>query len=133
MRRSVSGLAFLLAVSWLASAVAQTPGTPGGGVVLKPASEASGHGISNAAVLDQSGARVLRVDVEPNGVRNVHTHDKVDFHLFIPISGTVRLEVDGKPLELRPWQAQYIKGGTKHGFANTGSTTATVMEVFVTK
>jgi quercetin dioxygenase-like cupin family protein len=133
VRRSVSGLAFLLAVSWLASAIAQTPGTAGGGVVLKPTSEASGRGISNAAVLDQSGARVLRVDVEPNGVRNVHTHDKVDFHLFIPISGTVRLEVDGKPLELRPWQAQYIKGGTKHGFANTGSTTATVMEVFVTK
>jgi quercetin dioxygenase-like cupin family protein len=132
MGRSVSGLAFLLALSWLASAVAQTPGTAGG-VVLKPTSEASGHGISNAAVLDQSGARVLRVDVEPNGVRNVHTHDKVDFHLFIPISGTVRLEVDGKPLELVPWQAQYIKGGTKHGFANTGSTTATVMEVFVTK
>ena len=130
MRRSVSGLAFLLAVSWLASAIAQTPGTAGG-VVLKPTSEASGRGISNAAVLDQSGARVLRVDVEPNGVRNVHTHDKVDFHLFIPISGTVRLEVDGKPLELRPWQAQYIKGGTKHGFVNTGSTTATVMEVFV--
>lgn len=99
MGRSVSGLAFLLALSWLASAVAQTPGTAGG-VVLKPTSEASGHGISNAAVLDQSGARVLRVDVEPNGVRNVHTHDKVDFHLFIPISGTVRLEVDGKPLEL---------------------------------
>ena len=132
MGRSVSGLAFLLALSWLASAVAQTPGTAGG-VVLKPTSEASGHGISNAAVLDQSGARVLRVDVEPNGVRNVHTHDKVDFHLFIPISGTVRLEVDGKPLELVPRQAQYIKGGTKHGFANTGSTTATVMEVFVTK
>ena len=132
MGRSVSGLAFLLALSWLASAVAQTPGTAGG-VVLKPTSEASGHGISNAAVLDQSGARVLRVDVEPHGVRNVHTHDKVDFHLFIPISGTVRLEVDGKPLELVPWQAQYIKGGTKHGFANTGSTTATVMEVFVTK
>jgi mannose-6-phosphate isomerase-like protein (cupin superfamily) len=132
MRRSVSGLAFLLAVSWLASAVAQTPGTAGGGLTLKPTSETSGHGISNA-VLNQSGARVLRVDVEPNGVRNVHTHDNVDFHLFVPVSGTVRLEVDGKPLELGPWQGQYIKGGTKHGFANTGSTTATVMEVFVTK
>ena len=133
MRKSVSGLAFLLALSWLASAVAQTPGTAGGGVTLKPTSEASGHGISNAALLNQSGARVLRVDVAPNGVRNVHTHDNVDFHLFVPVSGTVRLEVDGKPMELGPWQAQYIKGGTKHGFANTGSTTATVMEVFVTK
>jgi mannose-6-phosphate isomerase-like protein (cupin superfamily) len=133
MRRSVSGLAFLLAVSWLASAVAQTPGTTAGGLVLKPTSAASGEGISNVALLNESGARVLRVDVAPNGVRKVHTHDNVDFHLFVPVSGTVRLEVDGKLLELGPWQAQYIKGGTKHGFANTGSTTATVMEVFVTK
>ena len=133
MRRSVSGLAFLLAVSWLASAVAQTPGTTGGALVLKPTSEASGRGISNVALLNQSGARVLRVDVEPNGVRNVHSHDDVDFHLFVPVSGTVRLEVAGKPMDLMPWQAQYIKGGTKHGFANTGSTTATVMEVFVMK
>ena len=74
-----------------------------------------------------------RVDVEPNGVRNVHSHDKVDFHLFVLVSGTVRLEVDGKLMELGPWQAQFIKGGLKHGFVNTGSTTATVMEVFVTK
>jgi mannose-6-phosphate isomerase-like protein (cupin superfamily) len=133
VRRSVSGLAFLLAISWLASAVAQTPGSTDGSLVLKPTSEASGHGISNVALLDQSGARVLRVDVEPNGVRNVHTHNKVDFHLFVPVSGTVRLEVDGKLMELGPWQAQFITGGTKHGFVNTGSTTATVMEVFVTK
>jgi len=133
MRRSVAGLAFLLALSWLASAVAQTPGTAGGGLVLKPTSEASGRGISNVALLNESGARVLRVDVAANGVRNVHTHDNVDFHLFVPVSGTVRLEVDGKQMELGPWQARYIKGGAKHGFANTGSTTATVMEVFVTK
>ncbi len=130
MRRSVSALAFLLAVSWLASAVAQTPGAAGG-PVLKPTSEASGQGISNAPLLNESGARVLRVDVAPNGVRNVHSHDDVEFHLFVPVSGTVRLEVAGKQMELGPWQAQYIKGGTKHGFVNTGSTTATVMEVFV--
>ena len=133
MRRSVSGLAFLIAVSWLASAVAQTPGTTGGGLVLKPASAASGHGVSNAPILNESGARVLRVDIEPNGVRNVHTHDNVDFHLFVLVTGAVRLEVAGKLLELGPWHAQFIKGGTKHGFVNTGATTATVMEVFVTK
>jgi mannose-6-phosphate isomerase-like protein (cupin superfamily) len=133
MRRSVSGLAFLLAVSWLASAVAQTPGTTAGGLTLKPTSAASGEGISNVALLNESGARVLRVDVAPNGVRNVHSHDDVDFHLFVPVSGTVRLEVAGKQMELGPWQAQFIKGGTKHRYVNTGSTTATVMEVFVNK
>ena len=101
--------------------------------MLEPASAASGHGISNAAILNQSGARVLRVDVEPNGVRTVHSHDDVDFHLFVLVTGTVRLDVAGKPLELGPWQAHFIKGGTKHGFVNTGPTTATAMEVFVTK
>ena len=66
-----------------------------GGLVLKPTSAASGEGISNVALLNESGARVLRVDVAPNGVRNVHSHDDVDFHLFVPVSGTVRLEVAG--------------------------------------
>ena len=31
------------------------------------------------------------------------------------------------------WQAQFVKGGTKHGFTNTGSSTVTIMEIFVKK
>ena len=130
MRRLVSVLALLFACSWLASAVAQTPGTTGG-LVLTPLAPTSGHGISNVALINQSGVRVLRVDVEPNGVRNVHSHDDVEFHLFIPITGPVRLDLGSEKLELREWQAQLIKGRTPHGFTNTGTSRATVMEVFV--
>lgn len=134
MRGSASGLAMLLALFWFASAVAQTPGTVGGQVVLTPIAPAGGRGVSNATLLNQAEVRVLRVDVEPDGVRNVHSHTDVQFHLFIPVTGAVRLDVGpGKPLELGAWQAQFIKGGTQHGFANTGASTATVVEVFVPK
>lgn len=130
MRRLVSTFVFLAACSWLASAVAQTPGTPGG-LVLNPVAPTSGHGISNAALINQAGVRVLRVDIEPNGVRNVHSHDDVEFHLFIPITGPMRLDVGSEQHQLREWQAQLIKGRTPHGFTNTGTSRATVMEVFL--
>ena len=38
-----------------------------------------------------------------------------------------------KPVTLTAWQAQFIKGGTRHGFTNPGTTTATVVEVFIKK
>jgi hypothetical protein len=36
-------------------------------------------------------------------------------------------------VDLATWQAQFIKGGTRHGFKNIGTSTATVVEVFVMK
>lgn len=129
MRRFVSVFALLFACFGFASGVAQTPGT--GGLILKPVAPTSGHGVSNLALLNQSGVRVPRLDVEPNGVRNVHTHDDVGFHLFIPITGPARLSVGSEQLELGEWQPQFIKGGTPHGFTNTGTSRVTAMEVFV--
>ena len=38
---------------------------------------------------------------------------------------------DAKPVQAAPGQAFFMKKGTPHGFRNTGSTTAAVMEVFV--
>jgi quercetin dioxygenase-like cupin family protein len=133
MSKTMSALPFLVLVLWIGSAVAQTPsGT--GDVKLNPIAAASGHGVSNAALLDQPEVRVLRVDVEPGGVRNVHTHDDVRFHLFIPVSGTFEVEVEpDKPVQLSAWQPRSIKGGTRHGFKNVGSSTGTIVEVFVKK
>ena len=133
MRTTVSALVFLVLVIWMASAVAQTP-AGAGDIKLNPIAASSGHGVSNAALLDQPDVRILRVDVEPGGVRNVHTHDDVRFHLFIPVSGTFDVEVEpDKPVQCAAWQAQSIKGGTRHGFKNTGTTTGTIVEVFVKK
>ena len=132
MRTILSVSAFLVFVLWISSAVAQSPGAKP--LVLNPIAATSGTGVSNAALLDRPEVRVLRVDVQPGGVRNIHTHDDTQFHLFIPVSGGALFELEpDKPVDLATWQAQFIKGGTRHGFKNTGTSTATVIEVFVRK
>jgi quercetin dioxygenase-like cupin family protein len=124
----------IVALLWIGSSVvAQTPGTAGA-LVLNPIAAASGTGVSNAALINRDEIRVLRVDVAPGGVRNVHTHDDVQYHLFIPTASGMRFESEHeKPVQMTAWQAQFVKGGTKHGFTNTGSSTVTIMEIFVKK
>jgi quercetin dioxygenase-like cupin family protein len=133
MRTTVSAGLFLVSLFWMASVVAQTPGG-GGDIKLNPIAATSGQGVSNAALLDKPEVRILRVDVEPGGVRNTHTHDDVQFHLFIPVSGTMELQAEpGAPERLNAWQPRSIKGGTRHGFKNVGTSKATIVEVFVKK
>jgi quercetin dioxygenase-like cupin family protein len=132
--RIAASTCLFLSLLWISSVVAQSPGTKPGPLVLNPIAATSGTGVSNAALLDRPEVRVLRVDVKPGGVRNVHTHDDTQFHLFIPVSGGAQFELEpDKPVDLATWQAQFIKGGTRHGFKNTGTTTATIVEVFVKK
>ena len=115
-----------------ATAVAQTPAADT--LVLKPIAATSGTGISNAPLIDRSEIRVLRVDVVPGGVRNVHSHDDMQYHLFIPTSAGMQFDSGGEtPKQMAAWQAQFVSGGTKHGFKNTGTSTVTVMEIFVKK
>ena len=93
MKQAYLASAVLVAVLWIGSAaVAQTPGTRPGELVLNPIAAASGTGVSNAALINRDEIRVLRVDVAPNGVRNVHSHDDMQYHLFIPTSAGMRFE-----------------------------------------
>lgn len=126
--------AVVVALLWIGSAVvAQSPGTAGP-LVLNPIAATSGTGVSNAALINRDEVRVLRVDVAPNGVRNVHTHDDMQYHLFIPTSAGMEFQAEPeKPVPVGAWQAQFIKGGTRHGFKNTGTSTVTIVEVFVKK
>ncbi len=126
--------ALVLALLWIgSSAVAQSPGTTGP-LVLNPIAAASGTGVSNAALINRDEIRVLRVDVAPGGIRNVHTHDDMQYHLFIPTETGMQFEVEGeKPAAMAAWQAQFVKGGTRHGFKNQGKATVTIMEIFVKK
>ena len=134
MKKVMSVLVFLVGVVWISSVVAQSPGAKPGDLTLKPVAASSGTGVSNVQLLDRPEVRVLRVDVAPGGVRVVHTHDDTQFHLFIPVTGGAEFEVEpNKPVDISTWQAQFIKGGTRHGFKNTGTSTATVIEVFVKK
>ena len=134
MRAKFASSAIVVALVWIGSSVrAQTPGTAGA-LVLNPIGATSGTGISNAALINREEIRVLRVDVAPGGVRNVHSHDDMQYHLFIPTSAGMRFEAESeKPVQMAAWQAQFVKGGTKHGFTNTGSSTVTIMEIFVKK
>ena len=126
--------AVVAAMVWIGSAaVAQTP-SPSGQLVLNPIAATSGTGVSNAVLINRDEIRVLRVDVAPNGVRNIHTHDDMQYHLFIPTSAGMQFESESeKPAQMAAWQAQFVKGGTKHGFKNTSASTVTIMEIFVKK
>ena len=125
--------AVVVAILWIGSAVAQTPGAAGP-LVLNPIAATSGTGVSNAALINRDEIRVLRVDVAPGGVRNVHSHDDMQYHLFIPTAAGMQFQAAAeKPQQMAAWEAQFVKGGTQHGFTNTGTSTVTIVEVFVKK
>ena len=134
MLRAKIASAVVVAALWIGSSVvAQTPGTAGP-LVLAPIAATSGTGVSNVALINRDEIRVLRVDVAPGGVRNVHSHDDMQYHLFIPTAAGMQFQVQSeKPAPMAAWQAQFVKGGTQHGFTNTGSSTVTIVEIFVKK
>jgi mannose-6-phosphate isomerase-like protein (cupin superfamily) len=125
----IIGLASLAVVALVAqtTVVVGDRSTP-----LRPVAAAGNVGISNAVLRDQGDVRALRVVVEPGGTRVMHAHDDVKFHLFVPISGQMTLNLEGAPsVVVPPWQPYYMKVGTRHGFQNTGTSPVEIMEVFV--
>ena len=89
-------------------------------------------GVSPIRLLDRPEVRVIRTEIQPHTTRAVHTHDDVKFHMFIPITGSMQLDVDGaQSVTVTPWQPYVMKAGTKHGFHNSGSSPVEIMEVFV--
>lgn len=99
---------------------------------LRPLAGAGNVGVSNAVLRDQPEVRALRVVVEPGGIRAMHSHDDVRFHLFVPMTGEMTLNLEGAPsVSVAPWQPYYMKAGTKHGFKNTGSSPVEIMEIFI--
>ncbi len=113
--------------------VAQTPPVIGDRTSpLRPLTGAGNVGISNAVLRDQPEVRALRVVVEPGGTRPIHAHSDVQFHLFVPISGPMELNLDGREsVDVQPWHAYFLEEGTRHGFHNSGSTAVEIMEIFV--
>jgi mannose-6-phosphate isomerase-like protein (cupin superfamily) len=136
MRRHLISIVALASVSLVALA-AQTaaPTSPTLGDRTTPLRALNGEGnlaISNAVLRDQSDIRIIRVVVEPGGKRAMHAHNDVKFHLFVPISGPMVVDLDGGQTASVPaWQPYYMKAGTQHGFHNTGSSAVEIMEIFV--
>jgi quercetin dioxygenase-like cupin family protein len=87
-------------------------------------------GISSMVVTDETEFRVLRDYAEPGAVRRMHSHDDATWHVFTLVTGQVTLTVEGEPpVDVTPGQVLSLKGGVKHTFKNTGSVTATIVEV----
>lgn len=124
-----------------AALVAQTPVVTGAqpslvtgdhDTPLRAVNGAGNVGVSNAVLRSQPEVRALRVVVEPGGKRVMHAHSDVKFHLFIPISGSMQLDLEGAPsVAVAPWHPYYMSAGTRHGFHNAGSSQVEIMEVFV--
>lgn len=119
-------LAVLLLAGWTPALHAQAVG---GVEQAKPV--AGDPGISSLVVMNLPDFRVLRDYAEPGATRRMHSHDDAAYHVFVLITGQLRLTVEGKPpIDVTPGQAVHLDGGAKHTFTNTGKVTATIVEVF---
>src|SRR5476651_1464235 len=88
-------------------------------------------GISSMVVMDRPDFRVLRDYAEPGATRRLHSHDDATYHVFVLVTGQLLLTIEGEsPVEVTAGQVLDLKGGAKHTFKNTGSVTATIVEVF---
>ena len=91
-------------------------------------------GVNPVRLLDRDEIRITRVELAAGAVRSAHAHDDVEYHVWAPVAGTFEITIEkGKPTAAKPGQAFFMKKGTQHWFRNTGTTPATVMEIFVKK
>ena len=88
-------------------------------------------GISSMVVMDRPDFRVLRDWAEPGAVRRMHNHADATYHVFTLLTGQLTLTVEGQePVEVKAGDVLELKGGAMHTFKNTGTVTATIVEVF---
>jgi quercetin dioxygenase-like cupin family protein len=87
-------------------------------------------GISSMVVMDRPDFRVLRDWAEPGAVRRMHNHEAT-YHVFTLLTGQLTLTIEGEqPVEVKAGDVVELKGGAMHTFKNTGTVTATIVEVF---
>ena len=88
-------------------------------------------GLSFMVVLDEGQFRVLRDYAEPGATRRLHAHATATYHVFVLVTGQLRLTIEGEaPIEVAQGQVLSLAGGANHTFTNTGTVTATIVEVF---
>lgn len=88
-------------------------------------------GISSMLATEDEHVRVLRDYAEPGATRRMHAHKDATFHVFTLLTGQLRLTVEGQPpVNVTAGQVVMLKGGVSHTFTNTGTVTATIVEVF---
>ena len=88
-------------------------------------------GISSMVVLDRPEFRILRDYAEPGATRRMHAHADATYHVFVLVTGALRLTIEGEPpVDVMPGEALYLKGGARHTFVNVGNVASTIVEVF---
>jgi quercetin dioxygenase-like cupin family protein len=106
--------------------LAQAVGGPEKGVAVK-----GDPGISSMRVLDRPDYFVLRDWAEPGAVRRMHNHPNTTYHLFTLVTGQLRLTIEGQaPIDVKQGEVVELNNAAMHTFTNTGSVTATIVEVF---
>jgi hypothetical protein len=118
-----TGTLCLLATSLL---VAQAVGGPEKGVPVK-----GDPGISSMRVMDRPDFFVLRDWAEPGAVRRMHNHPNTTYQIFTLVTGQLRLTIEGRPpIDVKPGDVVELNDAAMHTFVNTGTVTATIVEVF---
>src|SRR5216684_3496032 len=121
MRHSLLALASLTAIAGVRPVAAQT----------QAAGEAD-PGVRPTRLIDRAEIRVSRVEIQAGATRRVHTHDDVEYHLWIPIEGNLQITIGSDaPVAAKAGQAFFMKRGTPHGFKNVGTTPGVAFEIFV--
>ena len=122
MRITLAAVFVLFASSVFAQAV-------GGSEKGRPV--AGDPGISSMVVLERDDFRVLRDWAEPGAVRRMHQHADATYHVFTLVTGQLVLTIEGQaPVDVKQGDVVELKGGVMHTFKNTGTVTATIVEVF---
>ena len=118
-----AGLFTLVGASLL---FAQAVGGPEKGVPVK-----GDPGISSMRVLDRPDYFVLRDWAEPGAVRRMHNHPGTTYHVFTLVTGQLRLTIEGQaPIDVKQGEVVELNNAAMHTFTNTGTVTATIVEVF---
>ena len=116
----------------LASPAARAQTTPSSQAAAAPSTREVDPGVFNTTpVIDRPELRAGRLEIRPGGTRRVHQHDDVQFHLFIPLTGSIQLTVGSQTVDAVAGQVYFVARGTPHGFKNTSASTATAVEVFI--
>ena len=129
MRKRASGVLVAAAVLFTSLVRAQAPSTAQAGM---PATREVDPGIFNTSpIIDRAELRAGRLEIKPGSARRVHQHDDVQYHLFIPLTGSVQLNMGAETINATAGNVYFINKGTPHGFRNATDSTATAVEIFV--
>jgi mannose-6-phosphate isomerase-like protein (cupin superfamily) len=88
-------------------------------------------GIASGVVINDDTTRALRNYAQPGATRSMHKHDDVTSHVFVLLSGQVRMTIEGEaPFDVKAGDVIPVKPGANHTFTNTGQVIATFVEIF---